>query len=214
MPPLPSVPGVCRVVLSGTFGSARWVNVLHVQYSGAPLSNAEAAALGAAVAAAFGTRIMPRTSTGYVLTAWECTDLSSPTAGRGQGTVSIAGALATANLPANAAWAISWRIQRRYRGGHPRTYIGGLTTEQLSTVTLLTAAVAAGHTTAAENFRTDVNLLTTNGRAHTLGQVSYYQGKNADGSPKLRTTPIFEAFSGSTVGVRIDSQRRRLGKGR
>jgi len=44
--------------------------------------------------------------------------------------------------------------------------------------------------------------------------LTYYSGKNPDGSPKLRDVPLFYEFNSVSVDSRIDSQRRRLGRDR
>jgi hypothetical protein len=117
--------------------------------------------------------------------------------------------------PSSAAVLASWTINRRYRGGHPRsyfpfgtagTYASGSSkfwdpTFIASVETRLNTFIGAvsGKTVSATTFESFVN-------------VSYYDKNSFPTPPYRRTTPVVDAITAVTVKQRICSQRRRLGK--
>jgi len=66
--------------------------------------------------------------------------------------------------------------------------------------------------TNAANFLTAINAITLNAAAAQMVYVSWYKGKNPDGTPAVRTTPAWYPIIGTAVRTRSDSQRRRLGR--
>lgn len=129
----------------------------------------------------------------------------------GQHIENVAGRNIGTALPAHAALVISWHIQQRYRGGHPRTYLPGLTNlhpEDPTSWSLPTRDTFAG---AANNFHNQVNgMVVPPFTDFHLGTVSFVLDR------EWRTTPTFRDFTptAATVDTRIDSQRRRLGRDR
>jgi len=111
-------------------------------------------------------------------------------------------------LPASAAVGISWRQPVSYRGGHPRTYLCGFQSDILADVTRLSGSAQLAISNAANGFLTDVEDLGPYASlgAVKLGTVSYI----TDGD--WRPNPLFFHYQSASVDLRLDTQRRRLGR--
>lgn len=206
MPALPDAANILKLVFSGTFGPAVWANVMHAKWFGTTPSNSDLSTVAGLVATEYDTTFGAQLADDLILTQVEITDLTSTSAARGNWTGSLAGADTGDILPASAAAVLSWGISRRYRGGHPRTYLAGLTVNARVSSTQLTATKVTNLANAAATFRNNVNAIATGPiTSLELGQLSYYTG----GAP--RVTPLFDPFISVGVNGRIDSQRRRLG---
>jgi hypothetical protein len=122
----------------------------------------------------------------------------------------VPGTNAADALPPGMSACVSWHINAAYRGGHPRTYMPGLSANQLSGIgsNEFSTAVAIQIANDWDNFLADVNALTLETSSVTMGTVSYTRAK----AP--RTVPVFFSYiNGLTrVNTRMASQRRRLGK--
>lgn len=206
MPPLPPVQAV-RVAVEGTYANTKWAHVMHVGYAGAPPTSGNLATFLAAWDTAWAARFLPQQNSLVVHNFTTAVDLSSSLGASWATTPSNAGGLGGTPLPSQVALGVSWVIQRRYRGGHPRTYFPGVEEGWLATGTInfVSAAKQTAWGAAAASFRADVSAaggLTT----PILGSVSYFSA-NA-----RRVTPIFDPFITEEVHPRLDTQRRRLGK--
>lgn len=113
--------------------------------------------------------------------------------------------------PANVSAAISWSIQQRYRGGHPRTYLPGIPSSQFADNTTLQASWITAVQNSANQFHQTVNAYASGTISSLLlGTVSFVRAK------AWRSPPVFRSYvlNGAFVDSRIDSQRRRLGPDR
>ncbi len=206
---LPFIPGTCKITIKQAFASVNVYNVLHAFMNNtASPTQGEMDALSAAVRSAWVTNVLPLQSNQVTLSDVQVIDLTNDVGGGSVTTGSNTGGRASAAQPANSAVCWSWKIANRYRGGHPRTYIAGLTADQVLNANTVTSAQVTAHAAAAAAIRTAVNAVAANGGTATLGAVSYYKDK------AIRATPAFYSFTGVSVDNRIDSQRRRLGRDR
>lgn len=126
-----------------------------------------------------------------------------------EATLTHTGSAAGAGLPNNASTCISWKVQQRYKGGHPRTYLPPPGGDSLADSRLWLTSHVSQIATNANNFHSQVN-----GMQHGqlsdihLGTVSFVLRND------WRDPPVFRDFtlSAATVDQRIDTQRRRLGR--
>lgn len=214
MPALPPIANVLRVAFSGIYGDTNWANIMYVRYSGSAPTTGTLNTLASGWGTVYQTRFLTGiASLNKVLTLVTLIDLSSNSAPVGGATLSLAGNGANPSLPAQVCVGVRWTIQLRYRGGHPRTYLNGVPGSwQFSQKTITTAAQSA-LATAAANFRTDINATAGATGPFELGTVSYYQGTDpVTGKPMRRVAPLFIPFTGASVDIRLDTQRRRLGR--
>lgn len=209
MPSLPFVPGVAKIIVKQTLSLGNVYNILHADGgAGTGWTSTELNALASAVRGAWVTNVLPLVTQNLLLNEVTAIDLASDTGATGIATGTNAGTKITAAQPANCAVCWSWQIARRYRGGHPRTYIAGLVSDQVSNVSSITSAAQSAHQSAAAAVRTAVNGVTTSAGTAKLATVHYYKDKT------LLATPLVSQITGVSVDTRIDSQRRRLGKDR
>jgi hypothetical protein len=182
-----------------------------MRYTGGAPTSADLVTLSAQLLTEYVAAFNPFLNSAFLLQGCALEDLTGPTGARGSNSTSSGGTSGIGQgLPANIAMAVSWQINRRYRGGHPRTYLVGFSDPQTTGTTSWDPTVAGAVRTAAAEFIDDVNALTiaSTGGTITLGVVHYKANK------VVLTPPTFDPFQGAQVHPRIDSQRRRLGKER
>lgn len=219
MPPLPAVPATLKVALIGTLQEdTDVVNIIHFQYGGTPPTNAQLNTFAASVAAAWGTNIAPLVNPNYVLTTVDVTDLSSSTGAIGAAVVSTAGTRVGNPLTAGVAACVRHRIARRYRGGHPRTYLwAGIITDIYDEQTWKPAFITSMDAGWLAFIGACVGAGWTGAGGLTFVNVSYYSGfTNGTGPtgrarviPTLRGTPVVDPINSSQLNPHFASQRRR-----
>jgi hypothetical protein len=205
MPALPPLPETVRVAINQTYvGTVPVENIFHVQApTDYPVDPTTLMAIAAGMFAAFDDEIMPVLSDQLNLDSVTVKDISTITGGVQTYVPAGAapGGVSGAESPANVAAVISWHEGISYRGGHARTYLGGITASQLQTPTSFTDAFVALLLGAAADFKTHVS-----GAAGDLVVAHYYRDH------ELLDPPFASLISSATVNHRIDSQRRRLGR--
>lgn len=209
MPPLPPVPGIAKIIVKQTLASVAVYNILHArQAGGSAWTGSECAAMATAVRSAWVTNVIPLQSNALSLGDVQVIDLSSNTGNEGTATGTTAGGLVSAAAPANACVCWSWKIARRYRGGHPRTYIAGLAQANVLNANSITSAHRTAHAAAGAAIRNAIEGVTVGGALANMVVIHYRR----DGVQL--TVPDYSYISSVSVDDRIDSQRRRLGRDR
>lgn len=218
MPPLPPVPGVCRLYLNGFVDSEntrRWGNVLHMQYSGAAPSNGVCATYATAVMSAWEVHMGPECPAPTTINQVLVTDLSSDFGGEGEWLGSAAGSRGDDSIPANAAMLVSYVSTRRYRGGHPRQYLyvgGNADFEGAAKWSTAFTAEGLAHWKA---FIEAIESLTESGTTFTsLCAVSYISKEVTPVPPHRRPVPLVMPLDATSAvtSQEIASQRRRVGR--
>lgn len=193
----------------GVNGVAPYTNVFwfHLNGSGV-ITSSDLTTLVQAIGTKYATRFGPFISNAATITdafgvLWNAPDEPLAVAAHVGGGGSATGQF----LPASIASCIGWFIPAHYRGGHPRTYLPGVTATMISTQKLFAAAHITGLENAANLFHSDVEALTApNVTSVSHGVISYVRDK------AWRTPPVFYRITSARVDQRIDTQRRRLGK--
>lgn len=212
--PFVPVPGVLRVRFSGLHVTRPWVNGFAIQYTGSAPDNAAlsqlALTLGQTWTTTFGTILMTITSVRLVQ-VW---DISSDTGSEGSDATTHAGlTTATSPLPVQSAICISWPVNRRWRGGHFRSYVPARTVADITNGSTLSGTTQSQYQVQATAFLDDINASSVPYGPLRLGGVRYFPtGTDPDGTPTVKTSGEFHAFADPTVHTRLDSQRRRSGK--
>ncbi|HEY9376020.1 MAG TPA: hypothetical protein VIQ02_02860, partial [Jiangellaceae bacterium] len=153
--------GTLRVACSGLYPPTHWTNVFHLKITstGEPDLDDIDSVLDA-VNTAYVTNLLPVLSTNVEYQGCEGVYFGASGPIRltadstGSGAVSDAVA-----LPANVAVGISWKIAASYRGGHPRTYLVGIDSDQIADVQRLTPAAQLLYQAAASAFRGDMQTI-------------------------------------------------------
>lgn len=209
MPPLPLVPGVIKMTIGGVYHDTQWLNVYHVDYTGSAPSSATLLSYLTAFASTVATAYSGEMSVDNEITEFTAIDLSTNTPGFASYAVSVFGTRTGDFNPASVAMVVSHEIARRYRGGHPRTYLpwgtagtfaSGSTKDWDPAFVTNCQSVFAGLVGAFTG-------ITEGGTTfNNMVNVSYRSG-NAP-----RVTPVVDVVTSHIVRSRICSQRRRLGK--
>lgn len=213
MQPLPDAEKCLAIVLKGTASSMPWANVLHAKYSGTPPDQSTIDSFTTAVKNWWIANIANLIHSSASITSVTVTDLNSRTGLVGfNGTATAGSGIGTA-LPNSVSYCVQFKIARRYRGGHPRVYMPAMIATQQANATQVTAGYRTSAINAWTAFKTAIEAYTGPSLSPVKHcSISYYSGKDAQGKPILRTTPIADIITGYGGDLRMDSQRHRLGK--
>ena len=220
MPALPNVANCVRVDLKGTLDNgAPWQNRLFYAFTGT-MTQADLTTWANAIITRFTNVTGPIAlfCASYTFTGVELTDLTTVSSPQVAVSTAVAGGHSGTAVPNGVAAVISFRTARRYRGGHPRIYLGGLPAGNLTNAdSWSTAALSAylGQYTAltagigsdcpgGESPASQVNV----SYYHGFTNVTFPSGRTRP-VPTLRSTPIREAITGISVNPKTASQRRR-----
>src|ERR1051326_8130536 len=214
MPPLPAIADVLKIQYFGTNEGQNWANVFHALYTGGPPGPVDCDGIAATAYEAYESNFLPVIQSNAHLQECKVTDLSSDLGAQGSYAEDNAGGLGSSSLTAQVALVISWRIGRRYRGGHPRTYLPPPQETDILDTSHWKPAMVARAATAAAGFMAAINAITGPGiTTLSLGTVSYFDKATNPTPPHERSLPLFETINGANVHNRICTQRRRLGRG-
>lgn len=221
MPARQPVPNVNQITLVFDIGSdSDVINRFFQKYSGAAgsLSDTSQLAIATATGGAWASHMASFINSNVALKEIVATDLSSPIGSEQTFTSSAVGTDSGNQLPAGTAIVLRSHIERRYRGGHPRMYIGGISESHLTApqtwdptylqnllagYVAFRAAVAAAYPSGNQPV-TDVN-------------VSYFQGftnhtfpsGRVRPIPNPRATPLVDQIATFSANPKVASQRRR-----
>ena len=202
--PLPPSPQTVRINIFGTSSELNWANVLHALYAGAAPSSTSCSLLANAIYGALLTNMIPLMTTDQSIDGVIVTDIASDTGNTGEAVGATVGTSSAPPLPASVAVLANYEIARRYRGGHPRSYVfcGGQTDLQ-------------DQSTWAADFIDDVQASWAAVLASiisTYGGTSYTNQANVSyvNEGSRRDTPVRDVILAMTVSPRIASQRRRM----
>jgi hypothetical protein len=193
-------PQVCKVELCYTQNDQQTENVFHCKHDAGDPTIGDMDLLAEFFKNWWSTNIKPyqQNATGLrLIRVTLLTDRSSPGIEYSTG-LPIVGTFATGRpLPNNVCVTIKWLTGLRGRNYRGRTYVGGLSSDQVDGNSLV-----AGTKTALQTAADDLidNMLA----GWVLGVNSMYLDKLP------RSTSEFTAFTGAVVEDKMDSQRRRL----
>jgi hypothetical protein len=185
MPALPDASKVLRCAFRQTVQGQSNINVFHVKYDGAGGNQSDLDSLANDLGNNWATAANAIQDADAVNDEITVVDLTSAT----------------------ALTSVSWKIHRRYRGGHPRNYIGGIPITAYDDERAFSTTFAGLALSGFDTFRTSVPGIT--GAAYgnlKLVSLSYYHDK------AIRAVPVTDDITATAVDRRPDSQRRRLGK--
>jgi len=218
MPALPAVSKVVRVDFHQLInGAAPCQNRVFFQYAGA-LSSADAQTWANAIAAAWVTRILPQQGNDATLVSTTLTDLTSNSAPQVIATNTGTGSLGGSNVSNAVSAVVKCKINRRYRGGHPRHYLQSPTITSFSNSDAFTPTYITNLTTAWNNFISDsLTAVPVAAAPATEVNVSYFSGFHnvtfpsgrQKAVPTPRVTPVVDTVISHSVNPKPASQRRR-----
>lgn len=205
MPALPPVDGFVRIVCSGTYNTKTWANIFYANVSpGSAISSADLQAIATAVSGLWNTNFAPSLSNLVSLTQVAVTDIGSDTGLTELDTTVHAGSQAGNSASPQVCLLLSWKIARRYRGGHPRTYLPGVIEADVDGAGVVTGARQTALNTACTNWRAGINGIALSGSSPVLSVVHYV--KNG----VVQSTPTVDDVLSGRCSPLVATQRRRL----
>lgn len=205
--PIPTLPAGCaRVAINGGYGGTKFTNIFHfaVVLAGS-ITTPILEDLANQCADAYASHFMPsmfhtcQLESAYINYLGETTLYSAVVARDNTG--SLTGTAA----PSSLAGVISWNVAEAYRGGHGRTYLGGLEDGSVLDINHVTGDYVDGLVTGAGAFMDDMNAWTSDDWSATVFGIVRTQRRKA-----LLNPPEFAPITGFRVSNRIRTQRRRL----
>jgi hypothetical protein len=222
MPALPAVPGTLQLAYTTTVSGTTHplVNRIHFHYTGTAPTPAQLLSFATTALTAWSSALSPLCGTDKIFSGLDVIDLSSVTSATAVVTGAVAGVRTGGELPADVAMVLSATIARRYRGGHPRSYLPVGTDTDVDTARLWASSFGAAVLTAWSGFVTAIEGAGWTG-AGTIApvNVSYYAGftnvvpagKRAYSVPTLRVGgPLVDLITGYVARLPFGTQRRRL----
>lgn len=210
MPFIPTNVPVLKFVVEGTSNDVNIDNLVYFSYGGGPPSSADCVQFANLLAGEWKTNFQPLLSPSYQFHQVVCTDITTDTGAQGVSTIAAwFGTDTGAEFPNSVCGVISWSINRRYRGGKPRWYIGPLTQASSNDSRTMTDVYAKALGLAGEQIGGTLDGATSGTTSlAAIGTVSRVANKVP------RNPLVFEVFNPifPTVDTRYGSQRRRLGK--
>jgi hypothetical protein len=206
---MPALPNATRTLLVRAIGSKNttaWNNRFHLQYSAVPPTEAELLTVCNGVVTAWMTNFAPVCSPDVSLTAVQVADISSATGASNEVSTGVPGTRVGDSMPNQVACVVSWRINLRYRGGHPRSYLPAGVMADVVDKRLWVFAFRSEVLAAAQGFHADLNTIVAGTNSLAMVAVSYFT------EHALRPTPLVLPIVSEAVHERVDTQRRRLGK--
>lgn len=204
---MPDVPNAVKCIIGGTQGGLPWVNMFHLQHSAGSLTQAHLDTVAQTMLDTYVSQFLPILNGVTIVTSSQVIDLSSRTGLFSSASGSHPGTNVVGSPTSNqTAMVISWKITDRYRGGHPRTYIPGMSTADITNGHTWTGAFVNLALASARGFRSAVNAITTGGFQWSLVCVRYFSHH------ALLVDPLVRVINDAQVHSRVDTMRRRLGK--
>lgn len=220
MPALPSPGNVLRIEFkTGDNASIEAGSRFYIAYTGGPPNTTDLNTLASDVAGFLNTyfgNLLQNTESWHGVTI---TDLSSSTGAVGTWTGTNTGSNSGGPLPASICAIINHQINRRYRGGKPRTYMRLGADNNLNGTNEWTSTFQGDITGSWHNFVAAILAVSSLSITLTnIVNVSWYEGfttfttpsGRVKNIPKVRTTPLVDVIQNSSTNVKLGSQRRRL----
>lgn len=216
----PPVPNVIQVVLNYLIGTDTTnITRLFVEYAGNAPTSAALSQYCTDIGTQWGVTVASIHGLGVTLNLVKAADLTSANAGFGQAVMTHQGTRAGGALPGGTALLVNYAVNRRYRGGKPRSYLpAGVVTDINNAQNWTPAFVTAAQTAWGTFLQHLVGVIQPPG-VSSMKQVnvSLYEGfRNfTDSSGRTKSIPTYREVAqvddilGFTVNPGFGAQRRR-----
>lgn len=219
MPALPDVPQVIRLTFTQRVSNdTDVVNRIFVHYSGTAPTNGTLVNWLNTMSANWLSNVSPLQTAFTTLTSIEAVDLTTPTSAIAVNTTAHVGTRAGAGIAGGQSVLFNYLVQRRYRGGKPRTYLAAGDAADILDAQSWTPAFVTACQNGWTAFTGALSTSPPSGSTITgLVNVSYYKGfttvTGTTGRVKNvstpRTTPLVDVINGFTTDPKFGTQRRR-----
>lgn len=203
------LPGLVKVDHHMSYAGREWHVIRWLFYGISDFSDAELTTIATGAQAAF-TPLFNFTSQHNVLDGTTVTDFSSDMGLSHTITAGGVGEETSADLPIQVACEIEWKIRRRYRGGHPKTFLSAMTEGQLDGIDQWATTFIAALETAAAAYIIAMQAVDV-----VRASVDYFPNlvnvsKFLHGVERLAL--VIDPIVGAVVNGTTASQRRRRGR--
>ena len=212
--PLPPVANVLRIRLNGTNNTMPWVALFYWHYIGGAPTGAQVSTFCGQVSGVYAATLVQAFNPVVAMNSVDAWDLSSPAGATGTGGTVHLGTRTGGPLPTSVAAVCGWKVNYRWRGGHPRTYWPAGCTTDVGNGHLWGESARAAFEAGNEGFLSQMNALTLGGTGGYLTAIRYVH--TVIDSPTAKHVEYFNPpldlqISRAVVDARLDTQRRRLG---
>jgi hypothetical protein len=212
MPALLPVAQCLRVAAHGTIDAYPFASLFNWKYTGGSTTSVELDTFCNSFGSAWNTHFAGLYPASTRLTGVVAYDMTAPDAPQGQAGFATPGSRVGTMLPAQVACCVTWKVNYRWRGGHPRTYFPFGVTGDLADAAHFNQTFTDPVDTACEAFRAQVNSLLLGSKVGYMALVRR-QHTPIKGQPPVNfDPPLVLVINGSEVDTRVDTQRRRLGR--
>lgn len=221
MPALPAVANIAKIQLHHTYGTdSNVVNTFHCRFTGST-TEASLNAWALAINTAWSAHLAPLITSLCTLNTVAIEDLTSNVSATGSDITNSPGLGTAGGVPAQVCLVMSFQINRRYRGGHPRQYIAGLTPAELQDEDHWTTATINNWEAAYTLFQQTVSQFSSGVTTATqIVSLSYVAGHtweqdtrgNWHKMPIYRPSPLVDVVNGYIAQPLVGTIRRRAQK--
>jgi len=219
MPALPSVPQVLKLLMTlADTDDNNMIWRMFLQYAGTAPIDSDLQTLGAAIGSAWASHLASFWTSNQTMTAVNLEDLTSPTSAVFDQVVSHVGTRSGTPCANGLAVNMAHNIARRYRGGHPKTFLTALVDGDRADVAHWDSTTLSNLSTAYNAFTAAINSAVWAGGLSLIPvNVSYYHGfqnftypsGRTRPRPLVRDTPVVDLIISTQPVTKIGSQRRR-----
>ena len=210
--PLPDVQNMARIKMSGSYQGQPVVTLFYWHYNASSVDTNALATLASAYLQGWTQHLASAFHTSVNYNAAEAWDLASRTGAVGVSQSSNPGTRPGSPLTVNVALCSSWKVQYRWRGGHPRTYWPAGVAGDVTTGNQITQVLADNFQAGCENLLVMLRGLTINGQGGYPALVRYVHTPAPGAPPEYFNPPLDLEITDVAVHRRLDSQRRRYGR--
>lgn len=204
--PQPPV-GTVRVALSGKILTHQWANVFYLRFTddGTRTIN-DLDSILTAIGTNYSTDVLAQLSSSFTMTS--ITGVWITSVGNQLSdvkTVALTGGAGAAVADAAASIVVDWKISDYYRGGHPRSYVPGVVSGNVTNGSDLSGGYLTSLATGFGALRNHINALTaTHVSQVEMGTVRF---QSADA---WLTPPVFRPYTSVSIRAKLGTQRRRI----
>jgi hypothetical protein len=200
-------PGYAKLELAGTWLTHQWKNIGYFAVGGSGISSGDLNTAAGTMNTSWGTRFIANLSDQCSLTSVKLVYV--PSVGNevvGISTVTKTGTRVGGYIDnASSCFLINWNVNKYYRGGHPRWYVPGICTADVTNGSTVGGSMRTAIAVSANGFLNDCNAITTGGiTSLVLGTLSFVHAK------AWRVPPVHFPFVTASTGATIATQRRRI----
>jgi hypothetical protein len=199
--------------VEGAINNVPWVNTLYWSYSGAAPGAGDLVTFCNALFTTWGTELGPLQAPGNQLLKVTAVDLSGPLGATGESTLALVNGTnaGAGELPSSSALLIHKGVGRRYRGGHPRTYLAVGTGADLDSPQQWDGAIVTSATNAYAAMHTAMIGVTSGATTLLTETVVSYTDKTTNPiAPYRRVVPLALPVTSANGEPAVASQRGRL----